>query len=70
MGRCRDCRFWTPTLAAGGVCLLASWPDEMPTGGNGLPILNKATAVGPNGLGPASLITSPDFGCIQFEARE
>lgn len=69
-GFCRDCRLWAPTPAEGGVCLLASWPDEKPTGVDGLPIINKATALGPNGRGPATLITAPDFGCVQWRPKD
>lgn len=69
MGNCKDCRFWRPTPADGGICLLASWPDEKPTGQDGLPILNKATAIGASGRGTAALVTAPDFGCVQFDAK-
>jgi hypothetical protein len=71
MPRCRDCRWWVGPfeLATGGICSLANNNANRPLDEAGRPRFSKATAIGPEGRGPAALVTAPDFGCVQFEAR-
>lgn len=74
-GCCRDCRWWgekdNDLLWAGDIrhptdrhhCMLTYWDGQRPDWSH-----TKAYAVdGDNFL--AILLTAPDFGCVQFEAK-
>lgn len=76
MGQCRNCRWWVPfkpdesygtdynqRLAGKGFCE-ATRTDE------GEPVHHETLAWAEDAEGyKASLVTSPDFGCVQFEKR-
>ena len=74
MGLCKDCRWWTQWPAdpprAWGDCRIAESEDA------GTPVIprvasgqTRALARGYGGA-DAYLETLPDFGCVQFEAKE
>lgn len=83
MGNCRDCRWWAQSLGpevdqwghwsnilgGDGYCLMtlsgsATCRESVPNEPN----VTKAWANDDEGH-LACLVTSPDFGCVQFEAR-
>ena len=76
MGNCKDCRWWRKkTDDEWGYCLLTETSDGEPLLRRDAPVTrNKARAMGqiryPEGVLEAWLETLPDFGCVQFEAKQ
>jgi len=62
MGKCKDCKYWNVDLTEENSC------DKVNHYRNNFFTI-KATADDDSGL-TANLITSPEFGCNQFEAKE
>ncbi len=64
----QDCKHWTKAgwPFAGGVCRLISSPFRV----HEVPGNTKAHAMDADGLWRGQLLTSWNFGCVQFEAKE
>jgi hypothetical protein len=52
-----------------GSCMLAGWPDAISPEIQERVSFSKAKAFRKEGGGAGNLVTAPDFGCVQFEAK-
>lgn len=70
-GRCKTCKWWYRLLdsESTGTCELAGWVSGYPDGHKDHPE-SKAWAAGESYEEiEAWLVTAPDFGCVQWEAK-
>lgn len=65
MGHCTDCRWWEPTTPY-GMCRRLTGDSRMRLPAEGA--LAVIECFDPHD--EAVLLTLPDFGCVQFEAKE
>ena len=67
MNHCRECKHWRPH---GERSPGYQYNDLLPEGACNRPNLDGGLFSASNDDGGADVITEPDFGCIQFEAKE
>lgn len=77
-GRCRDCTWWEPFVENDDYC--PDWLEyraglgycEFTASKDRTPLYPETLAWAEGGDDPYQhqLLTSPDFGCVQFEAKE
>lgn len=71
MGSCKDCRWWDadgPTLMVRPTTHACRLMESRPT--DSTPLFSTTKAIAWSDRYSGEVLTEPDFGCVQYQAKE